>query len=88
MIFPLRSRVITLVLLVFWPIFVDIPAVVYLFIWFFAQLFSGTVALLGPAQIGGVAWWAHVGGFVAGATLYRFFLAPGRGWSWSVARDP
>ena len=36
--------------------------------WFFIQLFSG-VASLGTANQGGVAWWAHVGGFLLGALL-------------------
>jgi len=81
--FP-RSRVITLVLLVFWPIFIDIPAMVYLLFWFVAQLFSGTVSLLGPGQVGGVAWWAHVGGFVAGAASYRLFLSREPAWKWDA----
>jgi len=70
--FP-RSRVITLVPFVFvW--FVQIPAVVYLVGWFLLQFWSGLLTLtVGAAQssMGGVAWWAHVGGFVAGMLLIR-----------------
>lgn len=73
--FP-RSRVLTLIFLVFWPFFIEIPAVLYLVFWFLMQLFSGTLALLGPTQVGGIAWWAHVGGFLAGAGLHRLFVLP------------
>jgi len=69
-----RARVVTLLLLVFWPFFFELPAVFYLFYWFAIQLLSGTAALLGPGQIGGVAWWAHVGGFVAGVVLLKAFV--------------
>lgn len=65
--FP-RARVTTLipVLLLFFT--VQIPAVLMLGYWFFLQFFSG-VASLGVSDQGGVAWWAHVGGFLLGAFL-------------------
>jgi membrane associated rhomboid family serine protease len=66
--FP-QARVLTLVPILF--VFVDIveiPAVLYLGLWFLMQLVSGAVAVLGGAA-GGVAWWAHIGGFVLGAAL-------------------
>jgi membrane associated rhomboid family serine protease len=64
--FP-TARVLTLV-----PIFIiirliEVPAVVFLVVWFVWQFVSG-VATVG-VEGGGVAFWAHVGGFVAGATL-------------------
>ena len=49
---------------------VPIPAVVWLGLWFVLQLFSG-VASLGAAATGGVAFFAHVGGFVAGLALVK-----------------
>lgn len=68
--FP-RARIISLVPIGFlW--FVHIPAVVYLGLWFLMQLAQGVfaLALLDPSGMaGGVAWWSHVGGFVAGALL-------------------
>jgi membrane associated rhomboid family serine protease len=70
-----RARVETLLLLVFWPIFLNVPAVVFIVSWFGIQLLSGTAALLDPQQMGGIAWWAHVGGFVAGVSLHRLFIA-------------
>jgi len=70
-----RARVVTLLLLVFWPLIFELPALFFLFYWFAIQLLSGTAAILGPEQMGGVAWWAHVGGFVAGLALLRLFIA-------------
>ncbi len=70
-----RSRVVTLVPLFFWPLFFEIPALFYLGFWFVSQLLSGASALAsGAAGAGGIAWWAHVGGFLAGLALYRLFL--------------
>ncbi|MCX7852335.1 MAG: rhomboid family intramembrane serine protease [Caldilineales bacterium] len=67
--FP-TARVITLVPLFFWPWFVEIPAVVYLGFWFVSQLLNGVLSVVVGAQaLGGVAWWAHVGGFAAGLVL-------------------
>ena len=65
--FP-RARIITLV-----PIFIflqvmTLPAVLFLAFWFFIQLLNGTVASAASFG-GGVAWWAHVGGFIAGALM-------------------
>lgn len=65
------------------PIFIiftvmDIPAVVFLGLWFIFQLFNGLGTFGGAG--GGVAFWAHIGGFLAGALLVRFFaVTPRRG---------
>lgn len=67
-----RARVVTLVPLFFIFTTFNIPAVIYLGIWFISQLFSGLASL--GSLTGGVAWWAHVGGFVFGLMMYRFFL--------------
>lgn len=66
------ARVITLVPLFFFPWFIEISALFYLAIWFFSQFFSG-VASLGVNVGGGVAYWAHVGGFVFGLITVKFF---------------
>ena len=64
--FP-TARVITLVPLFFLPWFVQIPATIYLGFWFFSQLLNGVLTVVkGQQALGGVAWWAHVGGFLAG----------------------
>ncbi|MPZ47745.1 MAG: rhomboid family intramembrane serine protease [Dehalococcoidia bacterium] len=62
--------------LFFIPFFV--PAALLIVIWFATQLFAG-FAELGQATAGsGVAWWAHIGGFVAGAVLIWVFKRPKR----------
>jgi membrane associated rhomboid family serine protease len=73
--FP-TARIITLVPILFIPFIVEIPAIFYLGVWFVTQLFSGTLALIGPGYYEGVAWWAHVGGFVAGLVFLPVFLKP------------
>jgi membrane associated rhomboid family serine protease len=71
--FP-NARVITLIPMFFLPWFVEIPALIYLGMWFVSQLFNGLFAVAtGVQAFGGVAWWAHVGGFVAGLLLAPFF---------------
>lgn len=72
------SRIITMFPVLFWPFFFEFPAVTYLILWFLSQVFSGTLAGLGPEDVGGVAWWAHVGGFAAGVLCHRPFLLPRR----------
>jgi membrane associated rhomboid family serine protease len=71
--FP-RARVITVVPIFFYPLFLELSAFVYLGLWFLTQVFSGTLALGAPAETGGVAFAAHAGGFAAGLLLHRSFL--------------
>ncbi|GAB4380225.1 MAG: rhomboid family intramembrane serine protease [Calditrichia bacterium] len=67
--FP-SARVITLIPILFLPWFVEIPAIFYLGFWFVSQLFNGILTIVtGTQAFGGVAWWAHVGGFIAGLLL-------------------
>jgi membrane associated rhomboid family serine protease len=73
--FP-RARVLTLIPIFFIPWFIEIPATFYLGVWFLSQLFNGLFALAIVDSIGtygGVAWWAHIGGFVAGLILVKRF---------------
>ena len=65
--FP-SSRILTLVTLFFWWFFARLPAVLFIGLWFAVQFLSG-LGSLGSAQAGGVAWWAHVGGFLLGMLL-------------------
>ncbi len=67
------ARVSTLVLLFFLPWFVEIPAVIYLGFWFISQFFNGMLAL-DTGTMSGVAYWAHIGGFVFGLALVRTFI--------------
>ncbi len=67
-----RARIASLVPILFIFTLVEIPAVIYLGIWFVLQLFSGWSALQGAAS-GGIAWWAHIGGFVFGVITVHLF---------------
>ncbi len=69
--FP-HGKVRTLVFFGFFGQIILVPAWVMIGIWFALQLFSG-FASLGAPDVGGVAFWAHVGGFVAGAVLVWLF---------------
>jgi membrane associated rhomboid family serine protease len=63
------SRVKTLLFLGFFITWTDLPAPLFLIIWFVIQFFSGTLSLGAGAAAGGVAFWAHIGGFVAGVLI-------------------
>lgn len=68
MVFFPRSRILTLVTLLFIWFLARVPAVVFIGLWFLVQLLSG-VSTLAAINKGGVAWWAHVGGFALGAII-------------------
>ncbi len=74
--FP-RARVITLI--PFFPFFqvTALPAIVVLGLWFVIQFFSGALALAW-SRVGGVAWWAHIGGFAFGYLGMMLFVPRGR----------
>lgn len=63
-----RVSVVLPIFFLFWVF--DVPALIVIGVWFIAQLFSGVAALADiTARSGGIAWWAHVGGFLIGAAL-------------------
>lgn len=68
-----RARILTLVPIFFLITFIEIPAVIVLGFWFFIQLNNGVAALSRPEAFSGVAFWAHVGGFLAGMALLAVF---------------
>ncbi len=68
-----RARVTTLVPLLFLPWFIEIPAVIFLGVWFITQLSPGLLYLGQAGGFGGIAWWAHIGGFVYGLLLVSLF---------------
>lgn len=70
--FP-RSQVRTFIFLGLWSTITRVSAVVFLGIWFIMQLFSGVTSIGSTAQAGGVAVWAHIGGFVFGVVLGFLF---------------
>jgi membrane associated rhomboid family serine protease len=74
--FP-RARIVTLI-----PIFIifytaQLPAIVFIGLWFLLQFLSGLGALQ-TGSSGGVAWWAHVGGFLLGIVLVKTVFPPKR----------
>lgn len=75
--FP-RAKVVTFVPFLIFIWFVNIPAVLYLGFWFVSQLFSGITA----TSASGIAWWAHIGGFVFGLLLSLLFTARKRVQTW------
>ncbi len=70
------SRVVVMIPIFIFPFFFDFLAVFYLGYWFLLQLFSGVMALRVTSDTGGIAVWAHVGGFLTGVLIFRLFLAP------------
>jgi membrane associated rhomboid family serine protease len=72
------SRILTLI-----PLFIiwftaRIPALIFILLWFAVQFLSGLRSLGGTGAVGGVAWWAHVGGFVLGVLIALETKAAGR----------
>jgi membrane associated rhomboid family serine protease len=69
--FP-RAQILTLISILFIPFLVNLPAFFYLGLWFLIQVLSGTLSFAFHDS-GGVAWWAHIGGFVTGIVLLPLF---------------
>ena len=74
--FP-SQKVLTLIPLGFWLRMTMVPAFVVLGLWFVLQFFSGVLSLGGP-DVGGVAFWAHIGGFISGVIFGLMFKKPER----------
>ncbi|MGR8935497.1 MAG: rhomboid family intramembrane serine protease [Gammaproteobacteria bacterium] len=70
MLYP-YARIVLWLPLFFLPIFFELPAIAFLGLWAIMQMHKATTAAEGVAD---VAWWGHLGGFVAGLLMYRFFL--------------
>jgi membrane associated rhomboid family serine protease len=71
--FP-TARITLLVPIIIIPFIFTIPALAYAVIWFGFQLLQGTWEALAPSMGGSIAWWAHIGGFIAGLALLPLFL--------------
>jgi hypothetical protein len=76
LLFP-RANVLTLIPIFFFIEVVVLPAALFLFVWFFLQFFQGTLSIT-RTESAGVAWWAHIGGFVVGAGSVVVLRALGR----------
>jgi membrane associated rhomboid family serine protease len=76
-----RARIITLLPLVVYWAMVEIRAVIFLPIWFAMQFFNGFLSIgaaHGTQEVNGIAWWAHVGGFIFGAIVGAVARRSGR----------
>ena len=74
LLFP-RARVLTLIFIIFFVTLIEVPAVILLGVWFFLQ-FLPAVGQVGTDAVsggGGVAYWAHVGGFAFGLAAVKLF---------------
>jgi len=67
-----RSRILTLIPIIIIPFFFEIPAAFFLGFWILFQFFSASII---DPHAGGIAWWAHIGGFLSGMMLLWVFLA-------------
>lgn len=65
-----RSKILTLIPIFFIPYFIELPAFFFLGIWFILQFLSAAGSTAGG---GGIAWWAHVGGFLGGMLFLKLF---------------
>jgi hypothetical protein len=66
-----KSRILTLIPIFFIPYFVELSAFFFLGIWLLFQFISAAGS---SAEAGGVAWWAHIGGFAFGILFLKIFL--------------
>ncbi len=75
--FP-RARVVAIIPIFIFLQFAEIPAVLFIIVWFVYQFFAGVSALAAAGgEGGGVAYWAHIGGFAAGLVLVLLFRRRG-----------
>lgn len=78
LLYPFARVIVVIPILFFWDI-IKLPALIVLGFWFVTQIFQGTLALaIQTSATGGVAWWAHIGGFVAGLLLINIFKKKNR----------
>ena len=66
-----NAKILTLIPIIFIPWFIEIPAFVFIGFWFILQFIS---AVSSHGGISGIAWWAHIGGFVCGVIFLKLFL--------------
>ena len=77
------ARVVTLIPIFIIPWFTELPAVIFLGFWFITQFFSGVLSLTSASgAAGGIAWWAHVGGFIFGLVFGNIFAIGRRAYSY------
>lgn len=70
--FP-KSTIVSIVPILVIPLLLPVPALLYIGLWFLGQLLSGTTSLMLSDAATGIAFWAHIGGFLGGVVLYKYF---------------
>lgn len=76
--FP-KSNILSFIPIIIIPFFLPIPAIIYIGLWFVGQLISGASSLMLSSSATGIAFWAHIGGFLGGLLIYRLFDTSRRG---------
>jgi len=66
-----KAKILTLIPIIFIPWFIEIPAFFFLGFWFVLQFINAAGS---HGSIGGIAWWAHIGGFIFGIIFLKIFL--------------
>ena len=67
-----RSKILTLIPIIFIPWFIEVPAFLFIGIWFAMQMINAAGS---HAASSGIAWWAHIGGFIFGIVFLKLFRA-------------
>jgi membrane associated rhomboid family serine protease len=67
------ARILTVIPLFFFIQFVELPALIVLGFWFILQFLNGIGSVVISTATGGVAWWAHIGGFIGGILIFGLF---------------
>ena len=74
LIFYPRAKVLTLLIIIIFIDIVYLPAALYIILWFLMQVFLGSFSYIYPHS-GGIAWWAHIGGFIWGV-VFAIIITP------------
>jgi membrane associated rhomboid family serine protease len=74
------ARILVLLPLFFIWQFIELPALLVLGFWFLLQFLNGAASLVASGDTGGVAWWAHIGGFLGGMGIFFLFRPRPRVW--------
>jgi membrane associated rhomboid family serine protease len=75
-----RSKIVTLVPIFIFIQLIEVPAILFLGLWFLLQFVSGVGSMAAAAreEVGGIAFWAHIAGFAAGVAGVFVFRRPER----------
>lgn len=68
------AKIVIWIPILFLPIFIQVPAIAFLGAWVIFQLYEASTAIVAGKAYMDVAWWGHLGGFLAGAAVHRYFL--------------